>query len=71
MPLAKRVRAIVPAGVDAVVDFIGGQLETTLAVLGEVGAHASVVDASITEHGGIWVWVRPDGHTRGKLVIAP
>ncbi len=35
--LADRVRALAPGGVDVVVDFVGGVLETTLAVLKEGG----------------------------------
>lgn len=59
--LADRVRAIAPDGVDAVADFVGGVLEDTLAVLADGGRHASVADPSVREHGGTWVWVRPDG----------
>lgn len=59
--LADRVREIAPEGVDAVADFVGGVLEDTLAVLREGGRHASVADPSVLEHGGTWVWVRPDG----------
>lgn len=62
-----RIRALTPDGVDAVVDFVGGQLETTLAVLRDGGAHASVADGSVNQHGGTWVWVRPDGAELARL----
>lgn len=58
--LAERVRAVAPEGVDVVVDFVGGVLETTLAVLKDGGRHGSVTDASVEQAGGISAWVRPD-----------
>lgn len=62
-----RVRSLAPEGVDAVADFVGGQLETTLAVLREGGRHASVADDTVEEHGGRWVWVRPLGSETARL----
>ncbi|MFI6345464.1 NADP-dependent oxidoreductase [Streptomyces sp. NPDC050560] len=59
--LAERVRALAPGGVDAVADFAGGQLETTLAVLAPGGRHGSIADGQAGEHGGEVIWVRPDG----------
>ncbi|WP_131739264.1 NADP-dependent oxidoreductase [Actinomadura roseirufa] len=59
--LAGRVRDLAPDGVTAVADFVGGQLETTLAVLRPGGRHASVADPGVEKHGGHWIWVRPDG----------
>ncbi|MQY26676.1 NADP-dependent oxidoreductase [Nocardia aurantia] len=59
--LAERILALAPDGVHAVADFVGGQLDTTLAVLGKGGRHVSVADPSVREHGGQWIWVRPDG----------
>ncbi|MBM6401744.1 NADP-dependent oxidoreductase [Phycicoccus sonneratiae] len=76
--LVERVRALVPDGVDAVADLVGGVLDDTLAVLGDGGRHASIADPSVLEHGGTWVWVRPDGGelqwladlaARGSLVV--
>jgi NADPH:quinone reductase-like Zn-dependent oxidoreductase len=58
--LADRVRTVAPGGVDVVVDYVGGVLDTTLAVLTPAGRHASITDASVLEHGGTWCWVRPD-----------
>lgn len=65
--VVERVRALAPEGVDAVADFVGGQLETTLAVLAEGGRHASVADGSVAEHGGHVVWVRPIGSETARL----
>lgn len=59
--LAARVLDHAPGGVDAVADFVGGVVDDTLAVLRPGGRHASVADASVLEHGGSSVWVRPDG----------
>ncbi|MEV3960772.1 NADP-dependent oxidoreductase [Nocardia sp. NPDC050193] len=74
----ERIRELAPDGVQAVADFVGGQLDTTLAVLAVNGRHASIADGSVTEHGGHAVWVRPDGTqtqrladlaTKGDLVV--
>ncbi|WP_433464224.1 NADP-dependent oxidoreductase [Spirillospora sp. CA-128828] len=59
--LADRVRELVPGGPSAVADFVGGQLDTTLAVLRPGGRHVSVADNTVDRHGGHWIWVRPDG----------
>ncbi|MEU4114179.1 NADP-dependent oxidoreductase [Kitasatospora sp. NPDC028055] len=65
--LAERVRALAPGGVSTVADFVGGQLETTLAVLADGGRHVSVADPAVTQHGGAWIWVRPDGAALAEL----
>ncbi len=62
-----RIRALAPDGVDAVADFVGGQLENSLAVLADGGRLASVADPSFAEHGGRWIWVRPDGAESARL----
>ncbi|MEP6799273.1 MAG: NADP-dependent oxidoreductase [Lapillicoccus sp.] len=59
--LAGRVRKLAPGGVDAVADFVGGVLDVTLEVIRDGGRHASVADPSVTDEGGSWIWVRPDG----------
>lgn len=59
--LPERVAEIAPDGVTAVADFVGGVVEQTMRVLTEGGRHVSVADPSVEEHGGRWVWVRPDG----------
>jgi NADPH:quinone reductase-like Zn-dependent oxidoreductase len=65
--VVERIRALAPEGVDAVADFVGGQLEVSLAVLREGGRLASVADPSVTQHGGRWIWVRPDGTETARL----
>ena len=57
--LADRVRELAPEGVDVVVDFVGGVLDSTRAVLKDGGRHGSITDASVEEAGGISAWVRP------------
>ncbi|MFF7990593.1 NADP-dependent oxidoreductase [Kitasatospora xanthocidica] len=68
--LVERVRALAPDGVSAVADFVGGQLETTLAVLAEGGRHISIADPGVAQHGGHWIWVRPDGAALAELAAA-
>ncbi|MEE1788683.1 NADP-dependent oxidoreductase [Streptomyces sp. SP17BM10] len=68
--LTERVRTLVPGGVSAVADFVGGQLETTLAVLADGGRHVSVADPGVEQHGGRWIWVRPDGEKLAELAAA-
>ncbi|KUH40200.1 MULTISPECIES: NADP-dependent oxidoreductase [Streptomyces] len=59
--LADRVRAVAPDGVDAVLDCVGGDaVDVSLELLGDPGRLASIVAAEVTEHGGHYVWVRPD-----------
>jgi NADPH:quinone reductase-like Zn-dependent oxidoreductase len=65
--LAERVRMLAPRGVNAVADFVGGQLETTLAVLTDGGRHVSIADDTVDDHGGHWIWVRPDGIKLAEL----
>ena len=68
--LADRVRAVAPGGVDVVVDYVGGVLDATLAVLAPSGRHGSVADDSVLAAGGQWFWVRPDAddlETLGRL----
>lgn len=48
-------------------DFVGGQLQTTLAVLAPSGRHVSTVDNTVEQHGGQWIWVRPEGSKLGEL----
>jgi NADPH:quinone reductase-like Zn-dependent oxidoreductase len=55
------VRALRPDGVDVVADFVGGNLEATLAVLADGGRHASIADSDVEQHGGEWMWVKPVG----------
>ena len=57
--VADRVEELSPDGVDVVADFVGANLEATLAVLAEGGRHASIADSDVEEHGGTWMWVNP------------
>ncbi|OMH35264.1 NADP-dependent oxidoreductase [Tersicoccus sp. Bi-70] len=66
--LEDRVREIAPDGVDAVADYIGDVLDVTLAVLTEGGRHVSITDPAVTEHGGRWLWVRPDAAGLAELL---
>jgi NADPH:quinone reductase-like Zn-dependent oxidoreductase len=66
--LTERVRDAAPNGVDAVADFAGEVLETTLAVLNEGGRQVSIADPAVLEHGGRWLWVRPDGEGLAGLL---
>ncbi|GGC91317.1 putative oxidoreductase [Tersicoccus solisilvae] len=66
--LAERVREIAPDGVDAVADYAGDVLETTLALLKDGGRHVSITDPSVAERGGRWIWVRPDAAGLAELL---
>ena len=55
-----RVRALAPDGVTVAADFVGGVLETTLAVLAPGGRHASIADRTAEQRGGRYMWVVPD-----------
>jgi NADPH:quinone reductase-like Zn-dependent oxidoreductase len=65
--LVERVRELAPGGVSAVTDFVGGQLDATLAVLAPGGRHVSIADNTVAEHGGHWIWVRPNGAKLAEL----
>lgn len=65
--LADRVRALAPDGVTVVADFVGGVLDTTLAVLAEGGRHASIADHDVLGADGQWMWVRPVGEDLAEL----
>lgn len=65
--LVDAVRDLAPDGVSVVIDLVGGVLEQTLAVLEEDGRHVSITDPDVREHGGTWLWVRPDADDLGRL----
>lgn len=76
--LAERLAEVAPGGFDAVADLVGGVLDVSLGVLREGGRLASIADPTVEEHGGRWVWVRPDGErlthlldevAEGRLVV--
>jgi NADPH:quinone reductase-like Zn-dependent oxidoreductase len=59
--LVDRVRRIAPGGVSAALDLVGGDaLEVTPELLTPTGRWASVIDSSVAERGGRYVFVRPD-----------
>ncbi len=59
--LADRVRKLAPGGVTVALDLIGGDaLEVTPGLLAPKGRWASVVDPSVRDKGGRYVFVRPD-----------
>lgn len=59
--IAERVREIAPEGVGAVVDFIGGEdWSPSLEVLTQPRRIVSIADHAVTEHGGRYLFVRPD-----------
>lgn len=66
--LVDRVRAEAPDGVTAVADFVGGVWEQTRELLTVDGRHVSIADPEVEEHGGRWVWVRPDGRRLETLL---
>ncbi|MDV6306260.1 NADP-dependent oxidoreductase [Gordonia amicalis] len=67
--LADRVRALEPAGVDVVLDYVGGDaLDSVPEVLRDGGTVASVIDARARdEFGGLYAWVRPDSADLAEL----
>lgn len=67
--LVERVQELGLEGVDAVADFAGGVLTETLALLKAGGRHASIADWSVTQHGGQYVWVRPDASELERLSL--
>lgn len=66
--LAERLAEVAPEGFDAVADLVGGVLDVSLGVLREGGRLASIADPTVEEHGGRWVWVRPDGERLTQLL---
>jgi NADPH:quinone reductase-like Zn-dependent oxidoreductase len=59
--LAGRVQRLSPGGVTAALDLVGGEaLQITPELLAPKGRWASIVDPSVTERGGRYVFVRPD-----------
>ncbi|MFB9378677.1 NADP-dependent oxidoreductase [Kineococcus gynurae] len=68
--LAERVRALAPDGVDAALDFVGGDaLDVSPALVHDPGRIVTVVDAAaVAELGGRYVFVRPDAAGLAHLV---
>lgn len=57
--LVQAVRDLAPDGVTVVADYVGGVEADTVAVLATGGRHGSIVDGSVTDMGGLYMWVRP------------
>ncbi len=65
--LVERVKELAPNGVDIVVDFVGGVVKDSVAVLADGGQHASIADPEVEEHGGHYMWVSPDAEQLTEL----
>jgi NADPH:quinone reductase-like Zn-dependent oxidoreductase len=66
--LSGRVRDLAPGGVSVALDLVGGEaLEVTPGLLSATGRWASIIDPSVIERGGRYVFVRPDAHDLGAL----
>ncbi|AGI91452.1 NADP-dependent oxidoreductase [Streptomyces albidoflavus] len=62
------VRELVPEGVDAALDTVGGPvLAGTPPLLAQDGRLASVADGEVLSLGGVYVFVRPDPHDLADL----
>jgi NADPH:quinone reductase-like Zn-dependent oxidoreductase len=68
--LVDNVRALAPAGVDVVIDLVGGDaLAATPRLLAEGGRVASIIDPdAVMALGGRYVFVHPDGPMLGRLL---
>lgn len=61
--LTDRVGALAPEGVSVALDYVGdGAVESSLPLVNSPARVVSIADPGVTEHGGHYVWVRPD-HT--------
>ncbi|WP_306365728.1 NADP-dependent oxidoreductase [Nocardiopsis sp. CC223A] len=66
--LVRRVRALAPAGVDAVLDFVGGgAAEQSLPLTGGAQRVVSIADAEVQRFGGHYLWVRPSSEDLVEL----
>ncbi|MEU7040101.1 NADP-dependent oxidoreductase [Streptomyces varsoviensis] len=66
--LTERVRELAPDGVDAALDFVGGDaVAVSQNVLKNPDRVASIVDATIADKGGHHVWARPNPDDLGAL----
>lgn len=66
--LVQTVRDLAPDGVDAAVDYIGGQaLAQSVELAKDAGRTSSNVDPGVTELGGVYCFVRPDSLQLAQL----
>ncbi|MGW0699144.1 NADP-dependent oxidoreductase [Streptomyces sp. NPDC002867] len=67
--LEDRIRALAPQGVDAALDFVGGDaVDVSLALVDRPDRVASIADPQAPAKGARYVWVRPD--TAGLTSLA-
>ncbi|MEU8617470.1 NADP-dependent oxidoreductase [Streptomyces sp. NPDC048623] len=60
--LADRVRELAPDGVDAALDFVGGEsVDVSAELVRTPGRLVSIADHRAAAFGGHYLWVRPDG----------
>ncbi|WP_253855766.1 NADP-dependent oxidoreductase [Prauserella alba] len=67
--LADRVRELAPDGVDATVDFVGGEeaVDVSRQVTKDRTRVASIADPAVAEYGGRYMWVRPSAEDLTEL----
>lgn len=66
--LADEVRKLAPNGVSAALDLVGGEaIDVTPELLTDKGRWASIIDPSVIERGGRYVFVRPDPNDLAAL----
>lgn len=66
--LADRVRALAPDGVNAALDFVGGDaVDVSLGLGVDPARVVSIANSEVEAKGGHWVWVRPDGAELAEL----
>ncbi|MFD6795965.1 MULTISPECIES: NADP-dependent oxidoreductase [Prauserella salsuginis group] len=67
--LADRLREVAPDGVDATVDFVGGEeaVDVSRQVTKDRTRVASIADPAVTEYGGRYMWVRPSAEDLTEL----
>ncbi|GAA3195615.1 MULTISPECIES: NADP-dependent oxidoreductase [Streptomyces] len=66
--LVERVTELAPGGVDAALDFVGGEaVDASLRLLKQPGRLASIVESEAAAKGGHYVWVRPDPSDLAEL----
>ncbi|SDS38281.1 NADP-dependent oxidoreductase [Paraoerskovia marina] len=66
--LLARVDELAPDGVDVILDYVGGVMDTTSELLSDLGVVVSVADPTArTEHDGIYAWVRPSSDDLDEL----
>jgi NADPH2:quinone reductase len=66
--LVASARALVPAGFDVILDYVGGQaVDTVPDLLRPGGTVVSIADGRVTALGGTYAWVRPSSSDLAEL----